>query len=44
MSEVVEAPAAILTSVFFSGGPTVSILMPALGRLHEITGPASVWP
>ena len=26
------------------GGPTVSVLIPALGRLQETTGPDSVWP
>src|SRR3546814_12243687 len=31
------------TSVFLSGGPTVFIFNPALGRLQLMTGPASVW-
>src|SRR3546814_10599276 len=32
------------TSTPFIGGPTVSMRMPAPGRLHEMTGDASVWP
>src|SRR3954469_19743683 len=40
----ISPSSAILTSVFLSGGPTVSSLIPALGRLQLITRAASVWP
>src|SRR3546814_5384393 len=40
----ISPSSAMRTSTPFIGGPTVSMRMPAPGRLHEMTGDASVWP